>query len=480
MSSWFTYRVGMNRRAVIYARISRDKVGAGLGVERQVTDCRELAQRLGWDVVNEHSDNDLSAYSGKPRPGYRGLLVDLEAGRADAVLAWHTDRLHRSPVELEHFISVCEPRGVPTHCVKAGELDLATPSGRMIARQLGAVARYEVEHAIERQKAAKLQAARAGKWRGGRRPYGWESDGVTVVPSEAAVVTDAAERVLAGESLNSVARGLNGAGHQTSTGGRWTSLNLRDVLMRARNFGKVEHHGELIADAVWAPILDVEVGTALRERLSDPSRVTTVRSAELVWLGSGLYRCGVCDNGTTVKSASSTGGGSHIGRPSYRCRASGHLTRVAQPVDDLVAGIVVERLSRPDAQLLLHRPSGEDVDALRTRSIALRARLDELAGLYADGAVSGSQLAEGTRKLRATLAEIETRMATAVAGSPLAGFADADDVATAWDAAPISRRKAIVDTLISVTLHKAPRGRRPGGHYFDVDSIHVAWKGVDE
>jgi DNA invertase Pin-like site-specific DNA recombinase len=61
------------------------------------------------------------------------------------VLAWHTDRLHRSPKELETYIDLCEPRGVVTRTVRAGELDLATASGRMVARQLGAVARYESE-----------------------------------------------------------------------------------------------------------------------------------------------------------------------------------------------------------------------------------------------------------------------------------------------------------------------------------------------
>jgi site-specific DNA recombinase len=67
-------------------------------------------------------------------------------------------------------------------------------------------------------------------------------------------------------------------------------------------------------------------------------------------------------------------------------------------------------------------------------------------------------------------------MATAVAGSPLAGFAGSDDVAAAWDAASVSRRKAVIDVLMTVTLLPAPRGRRPGGHYFDPGSINVEWK----
>src|SRR3954451_20228265 len=159
----------MQRRAVVYTRMSRDRAGAGLGVDRQRHECVELADRLGWQIVGQHSDNDLSAYSGKPRPGYKALLDDLERGRADAVIVWHTDRLHRRPVELEQYIDVCDRHGVITQTVKAGPLDLASPSGRMVARQLGSVARYEVEHMIERQLSAKRQAAPSRR-RGGGPP----------------------------------------------------------------------------------------------------------------------------------------------------------------------------------------------------------------------------------------------------------------------------------------------------------------------
>ena len=130
----------MSRSAAIYCRISKDRAGAGLGVDRQEQDCRELAIRLGWTVTAVHADNDISAYSGKPRPAYRALLADLRAGRVDAVLAWHNDRLHRSTAELEEYIEVSG--AAPTHFVKAGPLDLSTASGRMTARITGAVSRH--------------------------------------------------------------------------------------------------------------------------------------------------------------------------------------------------------------------------------------------------------------------------------------------------------------------------------------------------
>lgn len=94
--------------------MSQNREGAGLGVDRQRVDCERLARKLGWRVVAVYTDNNVSAYSERSRPGYRALLDDLENGRADAVLAWHTDRSHRSPTELEDYVEVCERQKVVT------------------------------------------------------------------------------------------------------------------------------------------------------------------------------------------------------------------------------------------------------------------------------------------------------------------------------------------------------------------------------
>src|SRR4051794_7075330 len=116
----------MAQRAAIYCRISKDRTGAGLGVERQEDDCRALAASLGLDVGAVYSDNDLSAYSGKPRPGYDEMLRQLKAGQFDAVLVWHTDRLLRRVMDLETYIGVVEPKAIPTYTVRAGTIDLTT------------------------------------------------------------------------------------------------------------------------------------------------------------------------------------------------------------------------------------------------------------------------------------------------------------------------------------------------------------------
>jgi DNA invertase Pin-like site-specific DNA recombinase len=117
-------------RAGIYCRISSDPKGLRAGVERQEADCRAFAERMAWAVSEVYVDNDISAYSGKPRPAYDRLLDDVRAGVVMAVVAWHNDRLHRSPVELETFISLVEQTGAAVAVVEGGSYDLTSPDGR--------------------------------------------------------------------------------------------------------------------------------------------------------------------------------------------------------------------------------------------------------------------------------------------------------------------------------------------------------------
>src|SRR5215211_3052953 len=462
-----------HRRVAIYTRISQNREGAGLGVERQEADCRALAEQLGWTIVAVHADNDLSAYSGKPRPGYEALLADLRAGTADAVICWHTDRLHRRPVELEEYIAVCEPRGVPTMTVKAGPVDLATPAGRMVARQLGAVGRYEVEHMVERQQRARLQAATAGKWGGGRRPYGYAPDGVTVVDAEADLLRWAAGQVLAGRALNAIVSDLNARGASTSTGRPWRPTELRRALVRPRNAGLMVHRGQVVGAAGWPAILDEDTWRGVCAVLWDPGRRTNTTVARR-WLLSGLARCGVC--GDPVRSFSATARRRKT-KPVYTCRTGKHVIRNAAEVDAFVEAVILERLSRPDARDLLVGDRRADTASLHLRDAALAERLVELGRLYGDGTIDAPQLQAATAAIRSQREQITAELAAASRGSVLAGVADAPDPAKVWAGLDLSRKRAIIDTLVTVTILPARKGRRPGWQagesYFDPATVQI-------
>ena len=483
------------RNAIIYARISRDRVGAGLGVDRQRKDCLELAQRLGLQVVAVYSDNDLSAYSGKPRPGYRRMLADLQTGRATAVLAWHTDRLHRSPRELEEYIDLCERYGVATHTVKAGPLDLATPSGRLIARQLGAHARFESEHQSERARRQKEQMARTGQWMGGRRPFGYEADGVTVRPSEAAALRQAAEEILAGRSVISIVKEWNQRGITTTAGNRWSITTLRRMLLRARNAGLMEHRGEVVGPAEWPAIIDEPTWRALVAVLGDPGRRTTPGPGRR-WLGSGIYECGVCEqegnrdrHGRVYRLiAASSGMGGKGGRssvPAYRCsKERGHVTRNAEHLDRYVEMVAVEWLSQPGAvDAFLTRGDDSTAKARALEREAIRAREQEAAELFATGQITAAQLATMNATWAARLAELDRLDAATARTSALVPFRgrNAGEARQVWETLDLDRRRAVINEIMRVIVLPAKRGRPKGWTpeygrewgYFDPASIRI-------
>jgi site-specific DNA recombinase len=256
----------------IYVRISKDRTGLRAGVDRQLADCTARAEQLGWPVVRVYTDNDISAYSGKPRPDYQALCDDIAGGRINAVIAWHPDRLHRSPTELEDYIRLCGEL-VQNTTVQAGFWDLSTPSGRMNARNMGNYATYESEHKSARVKAAKMTAAKDGESNGGIRCYGYESDGLTIRQSETVEIRAIADAIVRGVSLRSLAAELNQRGIPTATGtAPWSQPKLRSVMLRPRLAGYRTHHGEIVAKSQWPPILDETTWEEMRAVLEDPKR----------------------------------------------------------------------------------------------------------------------------------------------------------------------------------------------------------------
>lgn len=482
-------------RAVIYVRISQDRTGAGLGVDRQREDCQELAERNGWEVVETYVDNDVSAFSGKLRKDYRRMLADLDKGRATIVIAWHTDRLHRSPTELEEYIDVSERNGVSTHTVKGGIVDLSTSSGRMVARMLGAVARHESEHKAERVARARLQAAKAGRWSGGIRPFGWgvptgetrkvkneetgEETEVPIldmdkaVPEEARHLVDVTDAILGGASLRSQVKHLNDKGVLTTKGNRWQPVQLRDTLMRARNAGIAVYRGNEIGRGKWEPIVAEEKWRAVVALLTDPGRRTTPGN-QVRWLGSLLYRCGIpgCQCPGTLICTKSGGSAIH----SYRCRL-GHTARRADKLDEYVQDVILDRLSRPDATHLL-LPARDDVDVagLQREAAQIQQRLEDLSAMFGAGQIDAVQLASGSDIAKRQLEGVQRQLADAAVRDPLASIVGVPDVREAWKGMELTQKREILDALVMVTVLKGRQGRMPDGSYTDLEAVDFTWK----
>ena len=154
-------------RPGVYCRISKDDAGDLLGVTRQEKDATALCERKGWPVVRVFTDDDVSAWSGRRRPAYEAMLQALEAGEITAVAVYDLDRLHRQPRDLERFFDVCDRAGVKDLASVAGDVDLGTSDGRLLARIMGAVAAKSSDDTSRRIKRKLDDVAAEGRKHGG-------------------------------------------------------------------------------------------------------------------------------------------------------------------------------------------------------------------------------------------------------------------------------------------------------------------------
>ena len=449
-------------RAAVYLRQSLDRHGDGLAVARQRDDCLRLCADRGWTAV-EYVDNDTSASVGR-RPSYERMLDDIRAGTVDAVVAWDLDRLHRRPVELEHFITLADEKHIALATV-GGDADLSTDGGRLFARIKGAVARAEVERKSARQKRAGLQRAESGKaW--GPRAFGYTEKNDQLIDTESNAVRDAYRAVLAGASLGSIATKWNDAQIATTKGNKWRSAQVRQLLLNPRYAGLRSYNGEIVGSASWPAIVPEDVWRSVNTMLLDPGRRSGATRGRKHLL-TGLALCGVCQSPLGSGIAQSTR------QTVYRCKACLRLSRNQQYVDEVVVAVVVGRLSQPDAIELAIDEKRENIGELRDRAATLRARLDSIATDFADGELTASQLRTATARIKNQLAQAESEMLSANRARIFDGIIGVSDVAERFAALPLDRRRAIIDALLTVTV--MPTGR---GHRFDPATVKTEWKSI--
>jgi DNA invertase Pin-like site-specific DNA recombinase len=453
------------RAAAIYCRLSQDRTGSSLGIDRQEDLCRDRAELLGWPVAEVYVDRDISAYSGKRRPSFERMLDDVKNHRRDAVIVVDQDRLTRTPRELESFIDLADSCDILLASV-SGEVDLATSDGRFSARIMGVVARQESEKKSERQKRQRAQAAQLGSYQGGRRAFGYESDGVTVRKAEAKLIREAARRVIRGESLRQIVLDWNARGIPAVSSGQWVVTSLRSMITGPRLAGLRVHRGEVVGDAVWPAILDRATHEKMRAIIGDPRRTQGGRPAR--YLLAGILRCGRC--GAKMNTSRRQDGDRR-----YMCspapQGCGRTAIKAEPLDGLIADTVLHAIDTPKLARQLSKPRKGDDDAVIDLE-QIERDLDFLATRFGEGRMT-------QREYVAALAPLERRRDDALRG--LNATADnvaleafrGVDVRKAWAKLNVERRRAALSALIDrITIGPGTPGRRA----FDPDRVHIDWR----
>ena len=462
-----------DRAAAIYVRISDDKEGAGLGVERQAEDCRRLAEQRRYRVVEVYADNDISAYQRTTvRPDYLRMMADLHAGRFAAVIVWHLDRLYRQPRELEDMIALCEQgeRRVES-CY--GDYDLSNPDGCFMARLIVAQAQKESADKSRRITRKMAELAEQGRKHGYGRGYGYAKDGRSVVPEEAAAIREAAQRILAGDSLRSICDDFQKRGLTGTQGAKLGRTVLRNILVSGRISGQREHRGVIVAPGDWPAIITPEETARLRAVFNDPARRRPGRG--VTHLLSGILRCGHCGARMVARR--------HDGKRTYVCtrnlntrvQGCGRMGRKAEPVETLITEALFARFDSPEMARAVQGDQHDRGSALMAAIAEDQAQLTELAAAYAAKQITMAEwlAARGPieRRIEESSAEFaavsrQDRAFTEYVGR---GGALRED----WSLLSIDQQRAIVASVLDhIVVEAAGTQRRT----FDPSKIKPVWK----
>jgi DNA invertase Pin-like site-specific DNA recombinase len=145
-------------RVAIYARVSTSN--GSQDPEMQLRELREYAKHRELAIVGEYVDKMTG--SKDSRPALNRLMADAHQRKFDAVLVWKLDRFGRSLRHLVNALAELEALGLSFISLR-DNLDLSTPSGRLMFQIIGAMAEFERSLIQERVKAGLRNAKAKGR-----------------------------------------------------------------------------------------------------------------------------------------------------------------------------------------------------------------------------------------------------------------------------------------------------------------------------
>ena len=447
----------------IYARLSKAQDGGLEKVDHQVKLCAEHADEHGivTDPALVFVDDSLSAWKRRVRrPEWDRMMKMAEHGEIPGILVWEVSRFTRRPMDLEKLIELAENGGM-TIDGPGGRYDLTTKEGRRDARTAASQAAFESDSISARCKTTLHRKMTSGKPMGGGRSFGFEKGAQAYRDDEVAVIREVARRMLSGEPTMVIADDLNERGVRTARDGLFTGSNLRAVMIRPRNGGKIlDHDGKeigTISDAQTGeplePILDADTYDEVVALVNSKRRGRPPTGRYLL---TGIARCGACDramNGTRVWRK---------GEPVrvYRCTVDPDSecgcsrTIRADKTEEIVKAHMVGLFSDPSTMRGVAEREAELTDVRAERLAALDEIEEQLASLEVKLA-SGEIILRAYERAKPVLDKKLAKARAAFDGDVLThGPRLPIDPAADYDEMTDDEKRAAISALVTVTINE--------------------------
>ncbi len=311
----------MNKRAIIYARVSTDEQAEkGHSLPFQLEECRKYADRMGFQVIKEITDDTSGATLN--RPGFSALETVLSTREAQVVIAYTSDRISRNYYDYVPLVGKWQDKNIELHFVDRGQSqnDLQGMITDGIFAMLAHTERLKI---LDRTKNGRINKARNDKKpvMSGHVPYGYRRVGklreaeMVIDPAEAEIVKLIFRWYTTHEdggplSLMAIANRLDMMGIKPRSSRIWQPNSVRMILTNETYAGRMYYaKTQILKDGrqvprpkdEWIPI-DVPHLTLIDRKTFIIAQSRAKRNQERAsrnrkynYLLVGHIRCGSCN-----------------------------------------------------------------------------------------------------------------------------------------------------------------------------------------
>ncbi|MFF2406500.1 recombinase family protein [Streptomyces sp. NPDC058092] len=348
----------------IYLRLSRDSENS-TSIETQRAAAHRWLEAHGHNPADAVEYIDAGVSGAKPLEQRKGMR-ELMAARPAVIVAWKLDRYARSVSEFLRLVAWAESRGASL-ATTDGTIDTTSPTGRMVATVLAALAEWERSMITARITEGHGTRRAQGRWPSGKAPFGYRierRDGaayLAVDDEQAALIRKAVAKLVDDGTVTGTAPMVGLSERQ------WRFL-LKAPILR----GQREHKGELVLadDGITPvqfgePILTAADAQAVRKRLDALATGADRAPRRAAPLCSGMGFCYRCSGRLT--------GGTSEGVDRYKCKA-GHVSVTAVQMDQRVEAEFLTRFGS-FTETVIRREGGNDLSAEMLEAQEQAARL---------------------------------------------------------------------------------------------------------
>jgi site-specific DNA recombinase len=399
-----------------------------LSIESQRTELeRTFVSQPGIEIAGWFQEACSAKAPG--RPVFTAMLDQIEAGKAEGIIAWHPDRLARNALDGGRVIHLLDRRAIkdlkfPTFAFES------TPQGKFMLNIIFGTAKYYVDNLSENVKRGNRTKLEKG-WRPNQAPLGYLNDKntktIVLDPDTAPIVRKLFD--LMGTGCYSIRRLCDLARtdlrfrtpKRRKTGGTHLGASaLHHLLTNKFYAGLIPWDGKIYVGQHPA-IVTLEQFEAVQKVLSAKF---VPRTAPRRFSYTGLIRCGNCGLSITAEAKVNRYGSRYTYYHCTRFRGASicrepsvEARELDRQIEQFLRGMQISESGADWAyQKLLARLAQSRRDVERERAASLRAladierRLVRATELAIEGLLTGSELAHQRVKLTEEREVLRQRM----------------------------------------------------------------------